>query len=224
MPCRRRSSATVRPNRLDLRLRQVRARRGRDARSGRAPRASPGERLEEVLAGAGLEVEHVRPDRWSRPPRGRRGRPASSCSGESEMPGRIGAIPTPAFTPAVDQLAQRLEPAARGRGARARSAARPPRRASAPRRRSPTSARDGRLDEDVEVADDHRVAGDQAERVRRVAERLEAAARQPVPALGGLVRDRWRRRSRRPRLPRTGRASSRRSTSATFTFTRIERP
>ena len=44
-----------------------------------------------------------------------------------------------------------------------------------------------RLGEDVDVAHDHRPARDDAERVARLAKRLEAAARQAVAALGRLV-------------------------------------
>ena len=103
------------------------------------------------------------------------------------MPGRIGAIPTPALTPASTSSLERLEAPARRRGA---GLGAPP-DLLVERRHREDDADLGprrRLDEDVEVADDHRAARDQAERVRRVAERLEAAAGQPVAALGRLVR------------------------------------
>ena len=45
----------------------------------------------------------------------------------------------------------------------------------------------GRLDEHVEVADDHRPARDDRQRVRRVAQHLEARACQLVAAFGRLV-------------------------------------
>ena len=45
-----------------------------------------------------------------------------------------------------------------------------------------------RLGEQLGVADDHRPAGDDREWLPRVAEDLDAGAREPVAALGGLVR------------------------------------
>ena len=44
------------------------------------------------------------------------------------------------------------------------------------------------FDEHVEIAHDHRPARDDRERIRRVAQHLEAGARELVLALGGLVR------------------------------------
>ncbi len=50
-----------------------------------------------------------------------------------------------------------------------------------------TSARARCFGEHVEVAHDQGAAGDEAERVRALGERLEAAAREPEAPLGGLV-------------------------------------
>ena len=60
----------------------------------------PREAFEEVLARAGLEVERARPDPAGACCRARRARPRQAARGASEIPGRIGAMPTEARIPA----------------------------------------------------------------------------------------------------------------------------
>src|SRR5439155_15631889 len=110
---------------------------------------------------------------------------ASSCSGRSESPGRMGAIPTPTSIPAATSFSM-AQPLAGVRRARFRLAPDvvvqrgdaegdvelgPPREAG----------------EHVDVADDHRPAGDHRGRIREVVEGLEALPGQAVPTFGGLV-------------------------------------
>ena len=110
----------------------------------------------------------------------------SISSGRSEMPGRIGAIPTLALTPASTRV---LSARSRWRGCAVPGSVF--RQTSSSRvgteNVTETSARSSRLREHVDVADDQRPAGDDAERARRLTQGLDAAARQPVAALGGLV-------------------------------------
>ncbi len=81
-----------------------------------------------------------------------------------------------------------------------------------------------RLDEHVDVADDHRPARDDRERVRRLGQHLETCSGQLVAALGGLVRvGRGTDRDRLARATTSARARAR-STSATLILTRIDVP
>ena len=147
----------------------------------------------------------------------------SSELGWSERPGRRGAMPTEARTPASTSV--------RNARRRWRGGAVP---GSVVRQTSSstvgtenvteTSARARGLGEQLGVADDQRAARDDVERVRCVAQRLDAGARQPVAPLGRLVRvgggadrDRLAAPARAGRAPRGAR-------SATFTFTRIDVP
>ena len=95
-------------------------------------------------------------------------------------------MPTPVLMPASTSFCDGLEPLARVRGRRLRLAP-----DVVVERRDREGDRDvraaGGLDEDVDVADDHRAARDDAERVAGLGERLEAGAGQAVAALGGLV-------------------------------------
>ena len=133
-------------------------------------------------------------------------------------------MPTPASTPGVDEPP--TAPAAAGAAARVPGSVRRQTSSSSvgtendDRRRRPACAA---VDEHVDVADDQRPARDQARTgsTRRGAPRGRRASAGSGPRPAGTGRS--PRRSRRPRPPSDGRASSRRSTSATFTFTRIER-
>ena len=96
-------------------------------------------------------------------------------------------MPTRASIPASTSSLMRAQPLARVRGRRLALA--PDvvvERRDRERDRDVRAAR--RLLEHVDVADDHRPARDDRERVRRGREDLEARARQPVAALGRLVR------------------------------------
>ena len=157
-----------------------------------------------------------------RPPRGRRATTAASCSGRSESPGRIGAIPTEAWMPASTS---RESARSRWRGGAVPGSVLPPdllvERRHRERDRDLGPARG--LGEDVDVAHDHRPARDQPERVRGVARaprcRRASAGSGPRPA----GTDRSPRRSRRSRRATRAAPARGRRTSATFALTRIER-
>ena len=197
MPCSRASDADAVADRLeDVLGRRTRGRRTAARSFGRSSRPVARQVLEEVLAGAGPEVEHVRPDR------GRAG-----VAGRPHDVGHLRRI--------VGQAGQDRRHARRSRRCRRRRASGAPAGAgvggavpgSVSRQISrsrvgienvtPTSARSPANGQDIDIAHDHRAAGDEADRRARLAERLDRAARQPEPALRRLVRVR-RRADRRP--------------------------
>ena len=144
------------------------------------------ERLEEVLAGAGTQVEHVRPDAA----RARRPRLPDDLGEELRVvgePRQERCERDPRVDPRVGEDAHRLEPSARRRRAGLGGAPDPlvERRH---RERDVHLRADGRLGEDVGVAPRHRPAGDQRERGAGAAELADAGAREPVARLGRLVR------------------------------------
>ena len=112
---------------------------------------------------------------------------SASCAGSIGDAGQDRRHADAGLDAGVDELRDGLQPLPRMRG---RGLGLPPdlvveRR---DRRRSPRrSARAGGLDEDVDVADDHRPARDDAERVAGLGERLDAGAGQAVAPFGGLV-------------------------------------
>src|SRR5205085_4356900 len=105
--------------------------------------------------------------------------------GRSLSPGRMGAMPTLALIPA----ATRREIAAnRWRGCGAWLG--PPPDVLVERRDAEgdvETGAPGEIGKHVDVANDHRTAGDDSRRVGVVGERLQAGAGQTVGALGGLV-------------------------------------
>ena len=96
-------------------------------------------------------------------------------------------MPTLALIARVDERRQRPQPLSRRRRA---GLGRPPDAASSvgTENITETSVRRRRLLQDVDVAHDQRPARDERERRPRPREHLDAGARQPVAALGGLVR------------------------------------
>ena len=159
----------------------------------------------------------------SRRPRARRGRPRASCSGRSEIPGRIGAMPTPTLIPASTSS---LSARRRWRGCAVLGSVLRQTSSSSVgiEKVTATLGAPRRFGEDVDVAHDHRPARDQLERVRRTrrAPRGSRASAGSGPRPAG--RGRSRRRSRRTRPPTTAGRAPARSTSATLTLTRIEVP
>ena len=144
------------------------------------------EAVEEVLPRARPQEEDVRPDAA----RAGLARPADDLGellGPIRDPGEDRRHPDRRAHAGFHEPLQRAEPLTWRRGAGLRL---PPDLLVERRNRE----RDGdlgapsRLDEHVDVADDHRAAGDDAERVRRVRQRLETRASQSVAALGRLVR------------------------------------
>jgi hypothetical protein len=107
---------------------------------------------------------------------------ASSCSGRSESPGSTGAIATVTSMPAS---ASRWTTSSRGPGLGGAPDALVERR---DRNVDADIGTARALEQQVEVADDHRAARDQPEGVRRGDELLEARTRQPVAAFARLVR------------------------------------
>ena len=131
---------------------------------------------------------------------------SASCSGRSESPGRIGAMPTPALMPASTSVAS-----ARSRwrgGAVPGSVVRQTSWSSVGHREGDGDVgAPGRLLQDVDVADDQRPARDDHERRVGAAEHLDAGPRQAVAPLrrlirvgGGADRDRLARHERRREL------------------------
>ena len=146
----------------------------------------------------------------------------SSWAGWSERPGRSGAIPTEARTPASTSVVS-ARSRCRG-GAVPGSVVRQTSSSSVgtenvTRRRCPR-----RLGEQLGVAHDQRAARDDRERIGDVAQHLDAGARQPVAPLGRLVRIGGGADRDPARRPSCGGRARRRSTSAMFTFTRIDVP
>ena len=176
-----------------------------------------------MLARPRPEVEHVRPD-------ARRARLARRAHDLRQLlragrrcPGRIGAIPTPALIPRVDELLHARAGAAAAARSPARSSARRPRRASGSRSDGDVGAPCGLCS----TSRSRTIIGPRvmiAERVRRRAERFEAARASAGSGPRRAGTGRSPRRSRRSRAATTRRASSRASTSATLTLTRIDAP
>ena len=137
-----------------------------------------------------------------------RGRPTTRSIelGWSERPGRSGAIPTEARTPASTSSFERAQPLARRRGARL---GRPPDVVVDGRHRErdrDVGARAASASS-VGVADDQRAARDDRERVRRrAAPRCTRGSAGSGPRRAGTGRSRRRSRSRSPRPARRARA------------------
>ena len=181
--------------------------------------------LEEVLARARPQEEQVRPD-----PGGAglaRGPDDSRAAARVGRRSRAGSAPSrrSPSTPASTSAFRALAAAAAGAPSTARSASRPPRRASGSRTSRATSARFAASDEHVEVAHDHRPARDDPERIRRRRGTPRGTRASACTCLrrAGTGRSRRRRVTCSP-LPRRRARAPRASTSATFVFTRIERP
>src|SRR5579862_938253 len=146
----------------------------------------PLERREEVLARARLKVEDVRPD-----PRRSRGARFAHDFGEQlglvAQAGEYRRHPDSRLHSRGDELFQRAKPLARWSSARLCA---PPdlvvERRDGERHGHLRAAR--RFRKHIDVANDERPTGDDRERARRVAERLDARASQPVAALRRLVR------------------------------------
>ncbi len=103
------------------------------------------------------------------------------------MPGSTGATATPASIPASRSTARARS---RWRGGAVPGSVRRHTSSSSvgTEKLTLTRARSDSLSEDIDVAHDQRPPRDDVERVRGHSERLEAAAGEPVPALGRLVR------------------------------------
>ena len=131
-------------------------------------------------------------------------------------------MPTPTSTPARRETADGLEPAGRWGGARL---GRPPDALVERRQREEHlhTRPFGRVLQEVDVAHDERTARDDRERRPRSVELDEAGPREPKRPSAG-----WYGSVAVPSATSSrcheGRASSRRSTSATFGLMRIERP
>src|SRR5438445_469812 len=145
-----------------------------------------GEVRQKVLAGAGLQIEEVRPY-------ARRAGLSGGTYHLGQLLGPVGEAgedrrhTDAGLDPRVDQALERPKALAGRRCARL---------GPAPdlgiERRDREADRDvcaacGLL-EDVEVADDHRPAGDQGKGIARLGERLQAGTGEPVAPLGRLVR------------------------------------
>ena len=175
-----------------------------------------------MLAGAWPQVQHVRPDRGRAGVAG--GPDHVGQLGWGRRTGRAGSAPSRRS----HRSRRRSGSGARAVAwpvapSRARSAARSVRSTVGMENVTPTLARGRGVGQHVDVADDQRATRDEPDRRPRLTERLDGAARQPEPSLGGLVRVRRRpdddlvtRHDRRP--------SSRRSTSTRFVLTRIDVP
>ena len=147
---------------------------------------------------------------------------SASCSGRSEMPGRIGAIPTPALMPRVDERLQRAQALARGR--RAGSVFRHTSSSSVGIENvTDTSARAAAS---ASTSRSRTIIGPRVimlNGLRARGERLEARAREPVVALGRLVGSVAAPIATGSPLPRRARELAREHLGDVV-LTRIERP
>ena len=219
----RASSRTCRARGVALGRRQVGAPRVEPLVLGQAARASPARGSRGSARGCRASGRARSPRSRTRPPRAPRARPRRAARAGRRCPAGSAPCPTEARIAGVDELRERAQPLARRGGARLGP---PPdllvERRHRERDRDVGAARG--LGQHVDVAHDQRAARDQPERVRsrRRAPRCSRASAGSGPRRAGTGR--WRRRSRSRSPCQEGRASSRRSTSATFTFTRIEVP
>jgi len=145
-----------------------------------------GEVLEEVLARPGPQVQQIRPDR--------------GCFGVPRCPHDVGheirsvgeagqdrSHPNPSLDAGIDEPGQRGQPLPRR--CRGRLGSAPDLVIERRDREGHPDVRAGRgLREDVDVAEDHRAAGDDRQRGLELGQGLDAAPGQPVSTLGGLVR------------------------------------
>ena len=211
------------PHRLGLGAGEVRAAGVQPLVPLELLRPVPGERLEEVLARAGTQVEQVRPD--------------ARGAGLARGPDDLGELLGPVGEPGKDRrhADARLDA---GVDERRQSARRRWRGGAVPgsvvRQTSASSVGTENVTETVarraasaSTSTSRTISGPRVmieNGCRRPAEHLDARPRQPVSALGRLVR--IGRGADRDRLAaaRTAARARAASTSATFTLTRIERP